>query len=92
MSEDAPATYEQKAQADGSWPPLLIREAMLEMLAGIGIDASRPTELQADLYYLRRQRRAAEEGRSVLRHAFLTITASALLALLWHAVKNEIVR
>ena len=79
--------YEQKAFGEAASPHAQCREAALSALLGMGIDVANPTELQADLYYLRRLRKAGEEMRSVLRHALLTLVVSTVLYLLWEAVK-----
>jgi hypothetical protein len=87
MSE-RPEIYEQKALGDPAALTALVRQVALETLAGIGLDVSSPTELQADLYYLRRLRKGGEEVRSVVRHSLLTLAVSTALYMLWEAVKG----
>lgn len=88
MSDAPHSDYEQKARADATTLHALCREAALEALASVGIDVANPTELQADLYYLRRLRRGGEEVRSILRHSLLTLTVSTALYMLWEALKG----
>lgn len=89
MSE-VPAHYESKAQGDAS-PHMQVRESVMEALTSVGIDVSSPTELQADLYFLRRQRRGADEMRSVVRKALLSLVVSGVIFLLWKAFKDQVI-
>lgn len=88
MSEEQEEIYQQKALHDPATLTQLIRSTVMETLERMGLDSSSPTELQADLYYLRRLRKRGEEVRSILSHAVLTLLASSAIYLLWHALKG----
>jgi hypothetical protein len=90
MSE-VPVQYESKAVGDAVSPTVLAREAVMEALISVGIDVSSPTELQADLYYLRRLRRGADEMRSVVRKALISLVVSGVIFLLWKAFKDQLI-
>ncbi len=65
---------------------LLVRDAVQETLLGLGFDMRHPGALQADMYYLRRLRKAGEDARSIVRRSVLTLMLSAILYLLWNAL------
>ncbi len=68
----------------------IIRRSVRETLVSIGFDISEPSEIQADMYYLRRMRRGSEEMSKTIRRAALTLMVTTGLYLLWEAVKNSV--
>lgn len=75
-----------------SSPPYhdIVRDAVRETLVGLGFDIADPRGLQADMIYLRRIRRGAEDVTRVVRHSVLTLAVSTALYLLWEAVKGAV--
>lgn len=66
----------------------LIREAVHETLVGVGFHLQDPSQLQADMLYLRKLRHGSEDMSRVLRTSAITISFSTSLYLLWEAVKS----
>lgn len=87
---EQPDIYEHKALSEPADATALVRQVVLETLASMGLDVSIPTELQADLYYLRRLRKGGEEVRTIVRHSILTLAVSTALYMLWEAMKGAL--
>ena len=87
MSE--PPSVERKS-ASAEAIQVIVRTAVMETLSSLGFDAEHPTELQADMYYLRRLRRGGEEARGIVRHSLLTVAVSTVLYLLWEAIRHSL--
>lgn len=64
----------------------IVAETVAETLIKLGIDASEPRELQADMLHVRSQRLATQKIKT---HAMLTaigIVTVAALAMVWSAI------
>lgn len=62
------------------------REAIIEVLATFGIDRN-PIEAQADMAFIRAQRRVADKIGVGVKLAFIAGIVSGLLAVIWLGVK-----
>ena len=69
-------------------PERLVKKAVHETLGGLGFDMREPNELQADMLYLRKVRKGAEDMTRVVRRSVLTLLISTGLYLLWQAVRE----
>ena len=70
----------------------VIRKTVHETLLGLGFDLSEPSELQADMHYLRGIRRGSEDMRKLVKNSIITLLVSTGLYLLWEAVRAVIKR
>jgi hypothetical protein len=68
----------------------IVHETVAETLSNIGFDTSAPSDIQADMYYLRRIRKGSEDMRGIVRRSLLTLAVSTSLFLLWEAIKHSL--
>lgn len=68
---------------------LIVREAVEETLQKLGFDTSKPSELQADMLYLRKLRRGAEDAHRVVFKVLFSILLTALLYTLWDGIMEK---
>ena len=64
------------------------REAVDRTFEKMGLDTRNPREAQADMAYLRAQRRASERVGSALKAAVYTTVVTGVLSMLWVGVKQ----
>ncbi|WP_282609476.1 hypothetical protein [Pelagibius sp. Alg239-R121] len=64
------------------------REAVERTFVKMGLDTRDPREAQADMAYLRSQRRASERVGMALRIAIYTTAITGLLSMLWIGFKQ----
>ena len=70
----------------------IVREAVAETLDGLGFETTKPKELQADMYFLRRLRYGQDEVWKLIRRSVMGLAISATLYLLWDGLMMEIWR
>jgi len=64
------------------------REAVKETFVSMGLDTQDPKEAQADMAFLRKQRKASDRIGWALRMAVYTTVATGLLSMLWVGFKE----
>lgn len=64
------------------------REAVERTFEKMGLDTRDPREAQADMAYLRAQRRASERVGSALKAAVYTTVITGVLSMLWIGFKQ----
>ncbi len=70
-----------------------VRETLHEMLPALGIDISSPEtriQVQVDMAWLRRQRRASEQVEKLVKRTAIALVVSGLLAALWTGIRAAI--
>lgn len=65
----------------------IVRDTVHETLLGVGFNMSDPSQLQADMHYLRKLRHGSEDMTRVLQRSAITLGFSTGLFLLWEAFK-----
>lgn len=70
----------------------LVRETVHETLLGVGFNMRDPSQLQADMHYLRKLRSGSEDVARVVQRSVITLGVSTMLFLLWEAVKGLLVK
>ncbi|MFO1242125.1 MAG: hypothetical protein U1E36_02850 [Rickettsiales bacterium] len=68
----------------------LIRETVVETLAGLGFDTLHPNEMQADVLYLRKLRHGSEEARRIVVRSVLTLVVTSMLYMLWEGIRKKL--
>ncbi|MBM3618938.1 MAG: hypothetical protein FJX23_10415 [Alphaproteobacteria bacterium] len=66
----------------------IVKEAVHETLLGVGFDLREPSQMQADMHYLRKLRHGSEDMTRVLQRSAITLGFSTALFLLWEAFKS----
>lgn len=66
----------------------IMRETVHETLLGVGFNMSDPSQLQADMHYLRKLRNGSEDMTRVLQRSAITLGFTTGLFLLWEAFKS----
>jgi hypothetical protein len=64
-----------------------VREGVVEALMRLGIDTQEPTEVQADMIYLRKARMGADEIMKWTKRTTISIALSSLLLVVWEGFK-----
>lgn len=67
----------------------IVSETVAETLLKLGIDASEPLELQADMLHLRKQRSAVETIKRQGLIAAAGVITLGILGLIWTAIKGS---
>ncbi len=67
---------------------LLVRQTVQETLQGLGFDVHDPSQLQADMYYLRKVRHGSEDMGRIVRRSSLALGVSTGLYMIWEAIKS----
>jgi hypothetical protein len=68
----------------------VFREEITEVLATHGFDVKNPHESQADMHYVRSQRKASEKIADWVKNSAIVVVVTALLGVLWIGVKSAI--
>lgn len=68
----------------------IVQQAVRETLTGLGFNANDPTEIQADLLYLRKMRRGSEEMSRLAKRCIITVTIPAFLYMAWEVIKRSL--
>ena len=66
----------------------IIREAVHATLKGIGFNMDDPTEIQADIHYLRKIRKGADSLMYSVRNTAVVVVLTALLYGVWETIKT----
>lgn len=67
-----------------------IREEMTDVLSNHGFDVQNPHEVQADMHYIRKQRKASEKIADWVKNSAIVVLITALLGVLWLGIKQAI--
>lgn len=70
----------------------IVHEAVYETLQGLGIDASRQHEVQADFLYVRKMRKGSEALSRNIGATSITFLIPALLYMLWESIRQALWR
>ncbi len=67
-----------------------VRDAVHETLLGLGVDASRPLEMQKDFQHLRDWRSATNSVKRRALHVAVGVVMAGMIAAFWLGIKNFI--
>ncbi len=65
-----------------------VREGIEETLTKYGIDTSNPTDMQADMVYLRKSRTGSDEVIKWIKRSAITAALTGALVALWQGIKH----
>lgn len=67
----------------------IIEETVLRTLEHVGFTVDTPTEIQADLIYVRKARQGAEEVHKWVRRTSISVAISGALYSLWQGIRQS---
>lgn len=68
----------------------IVREAVYETLSGLGMDAARQHEVQADFLYVRKMRKGSEALSRNIRATSITFLIPTVLYMLWESIRQSL--
>ena len=70
----------------------IVREAIFEVLSGLGIEAQQQHEVQADFLYVRKIRKGSEAMGRTIRNSAITVLIPTMVYMIWNSIKNTMGR